>query len=65
MLTDDNQWVAQTIATEVGIDTVIADVLPGDKTDHVKQLQADGPVAFVGDAIKTWSGEEFDLPLLD
>ncbi|MGX6427549.1 copper-translocating P-type ATPase [Levilactobacillus yonginensis] len=51
MLTGDNQRVAQAIATEVGIDTVIADVLPGDKTDHVKQLQADGPVAFVGDGI--------------
>lgn len=51
MLTGDNQRVAQAIATEVGIDTVIADVLPGDKADHVKQLQADGPVAFVGDGI--------------
>ncbi|MCI1553127.1 MAG: copper-translocating P-type ATPase [Levilactobacillus sp.] len=51
MLTGDNQRVAQAIANEVGIDTVIADVLPGDKADHVKQLQADGPVAFVGDGI--------------
>ena len=51
MLTGDNQRVAQAIADEVGIDTVIADVLPGDKADHVKQLQADGPVAFVGDGI--------------
>lgn len=51
MLTGDNQRVAQAIASEVGIDTVIADVLPGDKADHVKQLQADGPVAFVGDGI--------------
>lgn len=51
MLTGDNQRVAQAIADEVGIDTVITDVLPGDKADHVKQLQADGPVAFVGDGI--------------
>lgn len=51
MLTGDNQRVAEAIAAEVGIDTVIADVLPGDKADHVKQLQAAGPVAFVGDGI--------------
>ncbi|AKP64084.1 P-ATPase superfamily P-type ATPase copper transporter [Levilactobacillus koreensis JCM 16448] len=51
MLTGDNQRVAQAIATEVGIDDVIADVLPGDKADNVKRLQADGPVAFVGDGI--------------
>ncbi|WP_143461331.1 copper-translocating P-type ATPase [Levilactobacillus enshiensis] len=51
MLTGDNQRVAQAIAAEVGIDDVIADVLPGDKADNVKRLQADGPVAFVGDGI--------------
>ncbi|WP_125573978.1 copper-translocating P-type ATPase [Levilactobacillus huananensis] len=51
MLTGDNDRVAAAIAEEVGIDTVIADVLPGDKANHVKALQAEGPVAFVGDGI--------------
>lgn len=51
MLTGDNQRVARAIADQVGIDDVIADVLPGDKADHVKALQADGKVAFVGDGI--------------
>lgn len=51
MLTGDNERVAKAIADQVGIDKVIADVLPGDKADHVKQLQADGKVAFVGDGI--------------
>ncbi|WP_125760433.1 copper-translocating P-type ATPase [Companilactobacillus hulinensis] len=51
MLTGDNQRVAQAIASQVGIDSVIADVLPSDKADHVKALQQDGKVAFVGDGI--------------
>lgn len=51
MLTGDNQRVARAIADQVGIDEVIADVLPGDKADHVKQLQQAAPVAFVGDGI--------------
>jgi len=51
MLTGDNQRVAQAVADQVGIDEVIADVLPGDKTAHVQMLQADGKVAFVGDGI--------------
>lgn len=51
MLTGDNDRVAAAIAAEVGIDTVIANVLPGDKANHVKALQAEGPVAFVGDGI--------------
>ncbi len=51
MLTGDNQRVAQAIADEVGIDDVIADVLPSDKADHVQALQANGKVAFVGDGI--------------
>ena len=51
MLTGDNQRVAEAIAKEVGIDEVIADVLPGDKADHVQALQKDGKVAFVGDGI--------------
>ncbi|WP_334340782.1 copper-translocating P-type ATPase [Companilactobacillus sp. HBUAS56275] len=51
MLTGDNERVAQAIAQEVGIDEVIADVLPGDKADHVEELQKQGKVAFVGDGI--------------
>nr|WP_279384812.1 HAD-IC family P-type ATPase [Lacticaseibacillus manihotivorans] len=51
MLTGDNVRVAQAIAKQVGIDEVIADVLPGDKADHVQALQKDGAVAFVGDGI--------------
>ena len=51
MLTGDNVRVAKAIAKQVGIDEVIADVLPGDKADHVQGLQKDGAVAFVGDGI--------------
>lgn len=51
MLTGDNQAVSQAIASEVGIDQVVADVLPADKADHVKQFQSAGKVAFVGDGI--------------
>lgn len=51
MLTGDNQRVAQAVADQVGIDQVIADVLPGDKADQVKQFQQTGKVAFVGDGI--------------
>lgn len=51
MLTGDNQRVAQAVADQVGIDNVIADVLPGDKAEQVQALQATGKVAFVGDGI--------------
>lgn len=51
MLTGDNERVAKAIADQVGIDSVIADVLPADKADHVKMLQQTGKVAFVGDGI--------------
>ena len=51
MLTGDNQLVAQAIADEIGIDEVIAEVLPGDKVDHIKALEQKGPVAFVGDGV--------------
>ncbi|MFT4245545.1 MAG: copper-translocating P-type ATPase [Micrococcaceae bacterium] len=51
MITGDNERVAKAIAAKVGIDEVIADVLPSDKADHVKSLQQHGKVAFVGDGI--------------
>src|SRR5699024_7623092 len=42
MLTGDNQQVAEVIANEVGIDEVIADVLPQDKAHHMKILKCKG-----------------------
>lgn len=52
MLTGDNVQVARAIADEVGIDQVIAGVLPNEKADHIKALQEQGRnVAFVGDGI--------------
>ncbi|MGW3352741.1 heavy metal translocating P-type ATPase [Nonomuraea rubra] len=52
LLTGDNEAVARTVAAEVGIDEVIAEVLPADKVDVVKKLQADGKtVAMVGDGV--------------
>ncbi|WP_219517926.1 heavy metal translocating P-type ATPase [Nonomuraea ceibae] len=52
LLTGDNQAVARTVAAEVGIDEVIAEVLPADKVDVVKRLQGEGKVvAMVGDGV--------------
>ncbi|WP_225046505.1 copper-translocating P-type ATPase [Lacticaseibacillus kribbianus] len=51
MLTGDNERVAAAVAASVGIDQVIADVLPQDKAAAVQRLQEHGKVAFVGDGI--------------
>jgi P-type Cu2+ transporter len=52
MLTGDNRATAERIASELGIDTVITDVLPGDKATEVGALQRAGErVAMVGDGV--------------
>ncbi|MEV0773196.1 heavy metal translocating P-type ATPase [Nocardia salmonicida] len=52
LLTGDNARAARTIGDEVGIDEVIAEVLPQDKVNTVKRLQAEGKVvAMVGDGV--------------
>ncbi|EOX4944754.1 copper-translocating P-type ATPase [Vibrio alginolyticus] len=52
MLTGDNQHVANTIGQELGIDEVIAQVMPDEKAQHIEQLQSQGHVvAMVGDGI--------------
>ncbi|HEY9328944.1 MAG TPA: HAD-IC family P-type ATPase, partial [Streptomyces sp.] len=52
LLTGDNRAVAETVAAEVGIDEVYAEVMPQDKVDVVKRLQGEGrSVAMVGDGV--------------
>jgi Cu+-exporting ATPase len=52
LLTGDNERAARAVAGEVGIETVVAEVLPADKADVVRRLQAEGRVvAMVGDGV--------------
>lgn len=52
MITGDHQRTAAAVGHKLGIDRVLADVLPGEKAKHIQQLQATGKrVAMVGDGI--------------
>jgi Cu+-exporting ATPase len=52
LLTGDNERTARAVADEVGIDEVIAEVMPADKADVVRRLQAEGRVvAMAGDGV--------------
>ena len=57
MLTGDNETVARQVAKKVGIDRVIAQVLPHEKVDVIAKLQAEGRVvAMVGDGVNDAAG---------
>ncbi len=51
LLTGDNEKTAHSIAKDVGIDEVIAGVMPDEKAEKVRELKKHGKVAFVGDGI--------------
>lgn len=51
MLTGDNQKTANAIASQVGVDMVVAELLPDGKESVIRKLQANGKVAMVGDGI--------------
>ena len=52
MMTGDAQPVARAVAVQLGIDTVFAEVLPGEKAAKIKEIQAQGKrVAMVGDGV--------------
>jgi len=51
MITGDAASTADAVAAKLGIDIVVSDCLPADKTAALERLRADGPLAFVGDGI--------------
>ena len=51
MITGDSQDSANAVAAQIGIDNIIAEALPDTKLETIRKLQAEGPVAFVGDGI--------------
>jgi len=51
MITGDNERTARAIAKQAGISEVLADVLPEDKENKVREMQKSGMVAFIGDGI--------------
>lgn len=52
MITGDNKITAEKVAHQIGIERVFAEVMPGDKADYVKKLQAEGKfTAMVGDGV--------------
>lgn len=60
MLTGDNQLVAEAIADQVGIDQVIAEVMPNDKADHVQAFQQEGLLPLL--AMGLMMHQHFQLP---
>jgi Cu+-exporting ATPase len=52
LLTGDNERAARAVADEVGVETVVAEVLPAEKVDVIRRLQGEGKVvAMVGDGV--------------
>ncbi|MBO6940581.1 MAG: heavy metal translocating P-type ATPase [Deltaproteobacteria bacterium] len=51
MISGDNQWVADAVAKEVGLDEAHGDLMPDDKVEFVKKLARHGDVAMVGDGV--------------